>query len=883
MQSYIAVNIDMASLKMLICVCVAILIPSTLSQDSHGIAGIIDPRDTASMDVGKISFSEAIGSGAPKEPQIRNRIFACSSPTGASVARLAQPRHCHRHADSTNMTEGIAVVFKQNIVPYVFNVTLYYKHITTVTTWALFSRPQITNEYVTRVPIDYHEIVRIDRSGECSSKATYHKNFMFFEAYDNDEAEKKLPLVPSLLRSTVSKAFHTTNFTKRHQTLGYRTSTSVDCVVEYLQARSVYPYDYFGMATGDTVEISPFYTKNTTGPRRHSVYRDYRFLEIANYQVRDLETGQIRPPKKRNFLTDEQFTIGWDAMEEKESVCTLSKWIEVPEAVRVSYKNSYHFSLKDMTMTFSSGKQPFNISRLHLAECVPTIASEAIDGIFARKYSSTHVRSGDIEYYLGSGGFLIAFQKLMSHGLAEMYLEEAQRQNHLPRGRERRQAAGRRTASLQSGPQGDRITTHSSATFAMLQFAYDKIQAHVNELIGNLLEAWCEIQNRQLIVWHEMKKLNPNSLMTSLFGQPVSARLLGDIVAVSKCIEIPIENIRMQDSMRVPGDPTMCYTRPVLIFRYSSSPESQFSANSTENHNLDILGQLGEHNEILQGRNLIEPCMINHRRYFLLGENYLLYEDYTFVRQVNASEIEEVSTFINLNATILEDLDFVPVEVYTREELRDTGTLNYDDVVRYQNIYNKRFRDIDTVIRGDRGDAIFRAIADFFGNTLGEVGKALGTVVMTAAAAVISTVSGIASFLSNPFAALGIGIAVVVSIILGLLAFKYVMNLKSNPVQVLFPGAVPPAGTPPRPSRRYYKDEEEVEEDSDEDDRILATRVLKGLELLHKDEQKARRQKARFSAFAKNMRNLFRRKPRTKEDDYPLLEYPSWAEESEDE
>lgn len=886
--------------QLLLCLGVGVLVRAE-PGGRDGVSSLGDSRGhgSASKDVGEITFAEAVNSAVFDASTIpRNKLFACSTPTGASVVRLAQPKKCHKYADSTNMTEGIAVVFKQNIAPLIFNATMYYKHITTVTTWKGLGLAQITNEYRTRVNIAFEEIKEdIDGKGECVTRAAYNRNKVVYEAYDNDDYGVYKRLVPTMIRSPSSRSFHTTNVTQRHTGFGYRTSTTVDCVVEYMQARSVYPYTYFGLATGNTLEISPFFKRNDTRDR-YNIYAGDRVYEALDYQSRDIETGVLAPPKNRNFVFEDEFTVSWDQMDEEKAACTMAKWLEVPEAVRVSYNRSYHFNFKDLTSTLVSSKKPFNISRLHLAECVPRLASEAITDIYDKQYASTHIKSGEIEYYLANGGFLLAFQRLVSNDLANLYIEEASRQNHSAVARLKKRAAPvPGSGGLLSGPDGDLINSHSSATFAMLQFAYDKIQKHVNTLIGNLLEAWCEMQNRQLVVWHEMKKLNPGSLMTSMYGHVVAARLLGDVLAVSKCIEIPIENVQMQDSMRVPGEPDICYVRPVLVFWYPSSSESSASTASSSSSSsattagprhqraadgddarsvdgdgqgagsasqggvattqhpphLGIQGQLGEHNEILHGRDLKEPCMANHRRYFLFGTNYLLYEDYKFIRQVNASEIEEVSsTFVDLNATLLEDLDFVPLAVYTREELRDVGTLNYDEVVRYNNLYNKMFRDLDTALKFDDGLASLKAIGEFLSNTFGEVGKVLGTVVMGAAAAIISTVSGIASFLSNPFAALGIGIAVVVCIILGLIAFKYVMSLRANPIQALFPGIIN-AGDQPQVVHKHPTEDEES-------DKELAERVLHGLELLTVEHQVKKKQKEKRSAFARRVTKFIRKR-----------------------
>ncbi|QFU14564.1 envelope glycoprotein B [Psittacid alphaherpesvirus 5] len=743
--------------------------------------------DASAHDVGKMTLEDLLASNELEFSDVTNKgkLYSCARPSGANVVRLSTYRECTRHPNATNMTEGIAVVFKSNIAPYIFNVTLYYKDISVITTWtSFFSTPQITNKYAARVPVSMEEIYKkIDKWGTCSNKAQYERNGQTFEAYDNDDVARDIKLFPTLIRSNVARSFHTTTITRRATVpSGYRSRTTVDCVVTYTQARSVYPYDYFALSTGATVEISPFWTPEKD---RHNAYAFGRFIVWDSYQQLDLETGEVQSPTKRIFLREEDYMVSWEPVNQTPSVCTMAKWVEVSDAARVSYNRSYHFAFKDVTMSFVTNKTTFNISQLYLGDCVPIIANDSIERIYQTRYKNSHVKSGEIEYYLASGGFLIAFQKLLSNSLADLYLAEMTRRHN---GTRRFKRSSQPNEIITSSNNETRINSQSSATFASLQFAYDTIQAHVNTLVGRIMEAWCSLQNRDATILNELRKINPSAVLRNLAGKPVSARLLGDVVAISKCIEVPIKNVRLQNSMRIPGDDTLCFSRPILVFDLTNTDDTDMSkTNDTGGPSLSIMGQLGENNEILSTRDLTETCKVGHTRYFLLGTQYLLYKDYEFVRHVNASEIEEINTFINLNLAMLEDIDIVPVEVYTREELRDVGTLNYDDVVRFQNMYQKMFRDIDRVIKIDNGLELIRGIASTLENVFGTVGTALGNTVMAVAGTVVSAAKAITSLFGNPFALLGIVIAVIVCIILGLLAFRYVSSIRSDPVRTLFP------------------------------------------------------------------------------------------------
>lgn len=104
------------------------------------------------------------------------------------------------------------------------------------------------------------------------------------------------------------------------------------------------------------------------------------------------------------------------------------------------------------------------------------------------------------------------------------------------------------------------IKTTSSIEFAMLQFAYDHIQSHVNEMLSRIATAWCTLQNKERTLWNEMVKINPSAIVSATLDERVAARVLGDVIAITHCAKIE-GNVYLQNSMRS-MDSNTCYSRP---------------------------------------------------------------------------------------------------------------------------------------------------------------------------------------------------------------------------------------------------------------------------------------------------------------------------------
>nr|UPH94378.1 UL27 [Human alphaherpesvirus 1] len=699
-------------------------------------------------------------------------FYVCPPPTGATVVQFEQPRRCPTRPEGQNYTEGIAVVFKENIAPYKFKATMYYKDVTVSQVWVGHRYSQFMGIFEDRAPVPFEEVIdKINAKGVCRSTAKYVRNNLETTAFHRDDHETDMELKPANAATRTSRGWHTTDlkYNPSRVEAFHRYGTTVNCIVEEVDARSVYPYDEFVLATGDFVYMSPFYGYREGSHTEHTSYAADRFKQVDGFYARDLTTkARATAPTTRNLLTTPKFTVAWDWVPKRPSVCTMTKWQEVDEMLRSEYGGSFRFSSDAISTTFTTNLTEYPLSRVDLGDCIGKDARDAMDRIFARRYNATHIKVGQPQYYLANGGFLIAYQPLLSNTLAELYVREHLReQSRKPPNPTPPPPGASANASV------ERIKTTSSIEFARLQFTYNHIQRHVNDMLGRVAIAWCELQNHELTLWNEARKLNPNAIASATVGRRVSARMLGDVMAVSTCVPVAADNVIVQNSMRISSRPGACYSRPLVSFRY-------------EDQGPLVEGQLGENNELRLTRDAIEPCTVGHRRYFTFGGGYVYFEEYAYSHQLSRADITTVSTFIDLNITMLEDHEFVPLEVYTRHEIKDSGLLDYTEVQRRNQLHDLRFADIDTVIHADANAAMFAGLGAFF-EGMGDLGRAVGKVVMGIVGGVVSAVSGVSSFMSNPFGALAVGLLVLAGLAAAFFAFRYVMRLQSNPMKALYP------------------------------------------------------------------------------------------------
>nr|QHH25911.1 glycoprotein B [Chelonid alphaherpesvirus 5]QHH25912.1 glycoprotein B [Chelonid alphaherpesvirus 5]QHH25913.1 glycoprotein B [Chelonid alphaherpesvirus 5]QHH25914.1 glycoprotein B [Chelonid alphaherpesvirus 5]QHH25916.1 glycoprotein B [Chelonid alphaherpesvirus 5] len=703
----------------------------------------------------------------------------CGLSAGSDLVRFEGPRKCRdMYTDQQDYEEGIMLVWKENITPYIFNVSLFYKEVTIVRSYQTFlGEKQIWGSTMDRYPVDVADLTRIESNHTCGNSATAIKHnspVTMWDNNDNTQEWRQLQRAPKGTPST--RIYRTMNFTHvNYQWVWERESVTVNCLVVDTVAKSPYPYDFMAVATGDTVEMSPFYN---TGAKNETMNEDLLgFVQIKNFQRKDRETGETRT-SDRNFQRKAQsYYITWDAVNRTQATCTLKLWQTVPETVRVIHSSSYHFTAQDLTSTLvvPSGVN-FSVSELSDASCVTRDSQKLIDDIFDSRYNLTHARNGSVQYFLATGGFVIAYQALTPLNIDSAVNNTRARARSTPapapvRSRVRRQALERTLRVVNSA---------RDATFTQVQFTYDVLRQHINSVFSRLVNAWCELQNRDVTVWELLLNIKASSVMSTVMGKRVAAKKMGDLVAVSKCLKVNSANVKLWNTMYITDGPYagrgLCWSRPVVVFSLSDNANQEDL----------ITGHLGEHNELLPYLGLTESCEQNSRKYFMFGGVYMLYENYHFVRPVTLDEITEVRTFVEFNVSLLPDYDIQHLEVYSQEEIKLSNPADYLEVTRFQNAYLQLVNDLKLVVYGDASRAFIARVQAFFGS-LGTVGEALGKVIGVVGGALAGVLNGIVGFLTNPFGGFTILLLVGGGLIAAFLALKFVQTFKKNPLSTIFP------------------------------------------------------------------------------------------------
>ncbi len=73
---------------------------------------------------------------------------------------------------------------------------------------------------------------------------------------------------------------------------------------------------------------------------------------------------------------------------------------------------------------------------------------------------------------------------------------------------------------------GKSLGTLNNPATVQIQFAYDSLRRQINRMLGDLARAWCLEQKRQNMVLRELTKINPTTVMSSIYGKAVAANWL---------------------------------------------------------------------------------------------------------------------------------------------------------------------------------------------------------------------------------------------------------------------------------------------------------------------------------------------------------------------
>lgn len=105
----------------------------------------------------------------------------------------------------------------------------------------------------------------------------------------------------------------------------YSVFTTINCIVTEATAKSKYPYHFFALTTGETVEGSPFFDGNN-----NKVFNEElsKFTVKRNYtMLTDFERGkdsEVRIVPSLAFLEKGDTMYAWEVIKEEDSMCLLS-------------------------------------------------------------------------------------------------------------------------------------------------------------------------------------------------------------------------------------------------------------------------------------------------------------------------------------------------------------------------------------------------------------------------------------------------------------------------------------------------------------------------------------------------------------------------------
>ncbi|AAK57104.1 T55 [Tupaiid betaherpesvirus 1] len=698
----------------------------------------------------------------------------CSMSQGTDIVRFARTITCAPYDAKSVSTEGIMLIYKANIVPYTFDVFTYQKELFFQRSYAYIYTTYLLGNSREHVALPLWEVDAANIWNYCYSSYVRTIGTEQYVSYHQDSYRNEtMWLIPEEYQSGNTRRYVTVKdqYHVYGSTWLYKETCSMNCIVTQTKAKSKYPYDYFALSSGLVVEASPFYD-TVNGHTFHENRRKFHVRE----QYRMLErfgavNAPVRVVPKMAFLERPDIVLAWEIKEPKNVTCHLALWETVNRAIRTEHATSFHFVSRGLTATFVTAKANETLYNNSRYDCIRDSANRTIDRVFREEYDGKYELDGDPVIFTTNGGLTVVWQGLRQKALAALSALAGipganGTTNHSRHRRDTAAIAAREHAS--------------DLTYAQLQFAYDTIRDYVNQAIGHIAEAWCLEQRRTGEMLHELSKINPSSMLTAIYDRPIAARLAGDVIALAKCVEVDQDTVQVQRDMRkfetsVDGTEEQgqfCYSRPVVLFRFVNSSETQY-------------GQLGEDNEILLGTFRTEACQLPSLKIFVAGKVAYEYRDYLYKRQIDLDSIDVVNTMISLKVEPLENTDFQVLELYSRGELKSANVFDLEDIMREYNAHKLRLRYITSKIVNPI-PPFMRGLDDFMSG-LGAAGKGLGLVLGAVGGAVASVVGGFVSFFTNPFGSLTLIILVVAVVVIVFLLYQRQRSAVRQPLDFFFP------------------------------------------------------------------------------------------------
>lgn len=730
---------------------------------------------------------------SPTEEPISFPYRVCGASSTGHLFRFPLEHTCPSTEDKDHH-EGILLIYKKNIIPHIFKVRKYRKIVTSTTIYRGFFDSSITNQYSNSYSIPQHEIGHMDTTYQCFSAIEVNINGEKNIYSDRDDVNNTVFLQP--VDGLTENIRRYSSQPKLYTTPGwfpgiYRTRTTVSCEIVDMVASSLEPFHYFITSMGDTVEMSPFWSGDQLADGNEAEVINEKLSSVTllqNYTVITYgKMGEPHPPEPRLFIDKNQYTLSWKHEPRKSTVCPLVFWKGFNQGIQTTHQKTHHFVANEETASFTTPKtQEPNFQTKF--SCLMSEINRIIEDKIT-KLNSTYTKHGEKEFYSTSGGLYIIWQPIIPLTLHKAREASDRASDTIPTPipsstsilRVRRDvgtdsAETTPTVSALSGVSEEVEDAEKTIIAAQIQFAYDKLRKSINTILEELSRTWCRDQHRASMMWYELSKISPTSVMTSLYGKPVAARWLGDAISVSDCITVDQASVFIHKSLRVQGSATTCYSRPLVTFKFINGTSV-------------FRGQLGTRNEIMLTTSLIENCLENTEYYFQAGNETHIYKDYQHSETISSTKIPTLETIIALNLSFIENIDFKTIELYSKDEKRLANVLDIETMFREYNYYTQRIsglrRDLDNSIEYNR-DSVIRTFGSLV-EDLGVIGK---TIVNTASSVVTffsAIVTGFINFIKNPFGGMFIIIVIVVIIVIIFMLSKKTKQMYEAPVKMFYP------------------------------------------------------------------------------------------------
>ncbi|CAE46447.1 glycoprotein B [Papiine gammaherpesvirus 1] len=737
---------------------------------------------------------------AASRQQTNYPFRVCELSSHGDLFRFSSDLQCPSFGTQENHTEGLLMVFKDNIIPYSFKVRSYTKIVTNMLVYNGWYADAVTNRHEESYSVESHETDQMDSIYQCYNSVRMTRDGVERVYVDHDGVNITVNLRPTggLANGVRRYASQTQLYDAPGWLLWtYRTRTTVNCMITDMMAKSNSPFNFFVTTTGKTVEMSPFYdgkNKETFNERAGS------FQIRENYKIVDYDNrGTVPNGERRAFLDKGTYTLSWK-LENRTAYCPLQLWRTFDSTIATETGRSIHFVTDEGTSSFVTN-MTVGMALPEAYKCIEEQVNKTMDEKYQAVQDRYEKGQEAITYFLTSGGLLLAWIPLTPRSLATVKnLTELTTPTPPPQStpappttaaarsstaaavlrRRRRQAVNNTTqappAPATAAPGASLGTLNNPATI-QIQFAYDSLRRQINRMLGDLARAWCLEQKRQNMVLRELTKINPTTVMSGIYGRAVAAKRLGDVISVSQCVPVNQATVTLRKSMRVPGSETMCYSRPLVSFSF---------INDTKTYE----GQLGTDNEIFLTKKMTELCQPTCQHYFQSGNEIHVYQNYHHFKTIELDGIATLQTFIALNTSLIENIDFASLELYSRDEQRASNVFDLEGIFREynfqaQNIAGLR-KDLDNAVSNNRNQFV-DGLGELM-DSLGSVGQAITNLFSTVGGLFSNLVSGFISFFKNPFGGMLTLVLVAGVVILVISLTRRTRQMSQQPVQMLYPG-----------------------------------------------------------------------------------------------